>query len=159
MCLHDRVIVIIYIGFCSPYFSSVAIWPGSGSLPPLRAFTITFIGVPPHTHTESVWFLCTSDQLVAKTSTWQHSQQKDILAHGGVVYRPIPGRECIVDFTVGRSEARTSVRTMRLRVPYRRNNVTPLHWIHMCWSLLEESCSVVIRRRLDFNFVLPCTTV
>ena len=30
-----------------------------------------------------------------------------------VVYWPIPGRECVVDYALGRSEARTSVGTMR----------------------------------------------
>ena len=75
----------------------------------------------------------------------------------GITYLPIPGRGCIADFPLGRSDARTSVSTMRwvfLNVGIR---LTPLRWIHICGSLLEESSLVTIRRRL-VNGNRPVTT-
>jgi hypothetical protein len=74
-----------------------------------------------------------------------------------VVYWPIPGRECILDVALSRSEARILGQDTEVRFPLGRNNVTPLHGIHTGWSLLDESSLVTIRRRLG-NGNTPLTT-
>jgi hypothetical protein len=50
------------------------LWP-----PRSRGFLITHNDAP-----QSVGILWTSDQSVAETSTWQHTQQKNIHSHGGI---------------------------------------------------------------------------
>jgi hypothetical protein len=74
-----------------------------------------------------------------------------------VVYWPIPGRGCIIDVALGGSEARILGQYTEVRFRLCRNNVTPLNWIHMCWSLLDETSLVTIRRRLG-NGNMPLTT-
>ena len=45
-----------------------------------------------HDTSQSVWLLWTSDQLVAETSNWQHSQQTNIHALGGIRTRNLSRR-------------------------------------------------------------------
>jgi len=45
-----------------------------------------------------------------------------------------------------------------VRVPYCRNNVTLLHWINICWSLLDENSLVTIWRRLGNGTPLTTTS-
>jgi hypothetical protein len=63
-------IIIIFSGSAAQR----GLWP-----PRSRGFLITHNDAP-----QSVRILWTSDQLVAETSTWQHTQQTNIHAPGGI---------------------------------------------------------------------------
>jgi hypothetical protein len=68
----QKVIIIIIIIF-SGYAAQRGLWS-----PRSRDFLIT------HDAPQSVGLLWTSDQLIAETSTWQHTQQKNIHAPGWI---------------------------------------------------------------------------
>jgi len=72
-------------------------------------------------------------------------------------YRPTLFDCCVLAYSRSRVYRRICSRQERssnlgqdteVRVPKCRNNVIPLHWIHIRWSLLDESNLVTIRRRV-----------
>jgi hypothetical protein len=68
------IIIIIIIIVFSGSAAQRGLWP-----PCSRGFLITHNDAP-----QSVGLLRTSDQLVAETSTWQHTQQTNVHAPGGI---------------------------------------------------------------------------
>jgi hypothetical protein len=78
-------------------------------------------------------------------ASWIHLQQVVCVISPGVVFWPNPGWECMVDVALCSGGARNQVKTWRWKAAYSSNNLTPSHWIYICWSLLGESKSVTTR--------------